>query len=301
MLASPPRPVVLVIALAALGAGPGALAAQQPPSTDIYLAPLTVRGTRVELGTPVNVTRRQGYDNQPRFSRDGGTLYFTSVRGAAGSQADIWRLDLASGEAAPFTETPESEYSPTVTPDGRALSVVRVERDSAQRLWRFPLDGGRPTLVLEHIKPVGYHAWLDAHILALFVLGDPNTLQLADTRTGRADTVARGVGRTLAQVPGKRALGLVQKRGPHDWWLASLFPATRTVTPLVKLPDGVEDFAWLPDGSAIVGQGSRLLRWRSGGQWEEVADLGSSGVESITRIAVSPMGDRIAVVGADSR
>ena len=53
-------------------------AAQGPPGTDIWLADLTLRDGRVSLGTPVNVTARAGYDNQPvlfgqfdRFTRTG--------------------------------------------------------------------------------------------------------------------------------------------------------------------------------------------------------------------------------------
>src|SRR5688572_11503459 len=42
-----------------------ALAAQGPPATDIYLAELRARGGRLEIGTPLNATRRSGYDNQP--------------------------------------------------------------------------------------------------------------------------------------------------------------------------------------------------------------------------------------------
>ena len=44
--------------------------------------------------------------------------------------------------------------------------------------------------MLADVKPVGYHAWADDHTLALFVLGQPATLQLADTRTGKAESPA---------------------------------------------------------------------------------------------------------------
>ena len=38
--------------------------------TDIYLVDLT-RDDNVRFGTPVNVTNRAGYDNQPSFTPDG--------------------------------------------------------------------------------------------------------------------------------------------------------------------------------------------------------------------------------------
>src|SRR5438067_362841 len=143
-----PRSVLLI----ALASASSPSVQQVAPSTDIFVAPLVVRGDRVEVGTPVNVTRRFGYDNQPAFSPDGRRLYYTSVRDSAPapSQADIWQYDFASQRSTRVTATSESEYSATPTPDGHAISVVRVERDSTQRLWRFPLDAsgavsGAPT------------------------------------------------------------------------------------------------------------------------------------------------------------
>jgi hypothetical protein len=108
---------------------------------------------------------------------------FTSVRG--GTQSDIYRYDIVGGTVTQVTNTPESEYSPIVTPAG-ALSVVRVEldKDRTQRLWQFTADGSDPHVVLDAIKPVGYHAWVDDHTLVLFVLGQPPTLQVVDTKTG---------------------------------------------------------------------------------------------------------------------
>jgi len=64
------------------------------------------------------------------------------------------------------------------------------------------------------------------------------------------------------------------------------------------LPAGVEDYAWLPDGSMLCGRESRLLRWsgKAGDEWREIADLGTAGVKGITRLAVNARGDRIAFV-----
>ena len=44
-------------------------AAQAPrPDTEIFLAPLTARDGRIEVGAPVNITGNPGYDNQPFFT-----------------------------------------------------------------------------------------------------------------------------------------------------------------------------------------------------------------------------------------
>lgn len=272
-------------------------ASAQAPAPDIFLAPLTVRDGRLTAGAARNLTAREGYDNQPSWSPDGRSIFLTSVR--EDQQADIYRLDVTTGATSRVTTTaPESEYSATAIANGTAISVIRVERDSTQRLWRFPLTGAAPSVILERVKPVGYHAWADSVTLALFVLGSPNTLQLADTRTGRSDTIVTNIGRSLHRVPGQRRISFVHKVSAEEWWIVLLDPTTRAMERLVRLPPRVEDTAWTPDGVVIVGEGSVLKAFdpRRGGTWETIGDLSGSGVSGITRLAVSPRGDGIAIV-----
>jgi len=289
-----------------------AVRAQQPASSrpttqpaptppDIYLATVALDRGTPKVGAPMNITDRAGYDNQPSFTWDQSGIFFTSVREDA--QADIYRYDIATKSTTRVTSTaPESEYSATAIDSGRAISVVRVERDSTQRLWRFPIGGGAPTVILERVRPVGYHAWADGHTLALFVLGSPNTLQLADTRTGVADTITTGIGRSLHRIPGSRRISFVRKVSPTEWWIEALDPASRATARLTQLPEGVEDYAWFPGGSIVCGRDSKLLWWsgKQGEGWKEIADLASGGVKGITRLAVSTRGDRIAIT-ADGR
>jgi hypothetical protein len=267
-----------------------------PPAPDVYLAPLEIARGIVAVGTPLNITDRVGYDNQPAFSSDGSGIFFTSVR--ADAQADIYRYDIDTKATRRITATaPESEYSATSIDGGRAISVIRVERDSAQRLWRFPLDGAAPSVILERIRPVGYHAWADDRTLVLFVLGSPNSLQVADVTRGTGDTITTGIGRSLHRIPGSTRVSFVRKVSPAEWWIESLDAKGRTTVRLVRLPEGIEDYAWLPDGSIICGNGSRLLRWTSSsGEWQQIADFGSARIGGITRIAVSPRADRVAFV-----
>src|SRR2546426_10698678 len=143
-------------------------AAAAPPATDIYVASLRVVDGRVQVGTPVNVTARPGYDNQPFFLPDGGAFLYTSIR--ADSQADIYRYDLRTATSVRLTATRESEYSPTPLPDGSGFSAVRVEADSPQRLWAVDWDRAPPRLVLDSLKPVRSHAWGAPHTVALCAL-----------------------------------------------------------------------------------------------------------------------------------
>jgi Tol biopolymer transport system component len=271
------------------------LAGAQTTNEDIFLVSLSRAGGKLTATAARNLTSRPGYDNQPSWSRDGNTLYFT-VRDDF--QTDIYGIEPATGKLSRITLTsPESEYSATMMPAGDAISVIRVERDSAQRLWSVPLNGSAGVPIFENIKPVGYHTWANDTLLALFVLGSPNTLQLANTRTGRGDTIVTSIGRSLHTTP-EGQVSFVHKVSNEEWWLTLLDPKTKQTRRLVRMPPRVEDYSWTPDGAVLAGEGTVLKVWdpRRGGDWQVVGDLAPYGLTSITRLSVSPRGDVVAVV-----
>jgi Tol biopolymer transport system component len=287
------RRILAAVALLTLTTG---TARGQAPDADIFLVNLSRTGGKLAVTGARNLTNRPGYDNQPNWSRDGSSLFFTSVR--EGEQADIYRLNPATGEATRVTLTsPESEYSATPMPRKNAISVIRVERDSTQRLWSVSLEGAPDAVVLERIKPVGYHTWANDTLLALFVLGSPNTLQLASTTTGRGDTIITSIGRSLHTTRDGQ-VSFVHKVSNEEWWLMLLDPKTRQTRRLVRMPRRVEDYSWTPDGLVLAGEGSVLKVFdpRSGGDWQVVGDLAQFGMAGITRLSVSPRGDAVAVV-----
>lgn len=268
-----------------------------PPATEIYVAPIEPSTDgNVRIGAPENISKNPGYDNQPLFLPDGTALLFTSMRD--GKQTDIYQYSLASRVLTALTATTESEYSPKPTPDGR-FSVIRVESDGSQRLWAFPLKGGAPALLLPDVKPVGYHAWADDNTVVLFVLGNPPTLRIADVKTGKADTIGERPGRCLWKTPGG-TISFVQKGvAKEPWWIVELDVRTRKMTTVTETLEGREDYAWLPDGRLLMASGSKVFIWGKDNRvqvWQEIADLASSGLANITRLAVSSDGKRLALV-----
>lgn len=275
-----------------------AASARAQGGTDIWVASFEELGSRITVGRPRNLTDRAGYDNQPAFTADGDALLYTSIR--ADAQADIWQAGLTGGAPERLTTTTQSEYSATPMPDGVHYSVIRVEADSTQRLWKFPLDGsGPPSLVLRALRPVGYHVWVGDHTLGTFVLGSPNALVLVDARTERADTLARDIGRALVRVPGRDAFTF-QQLGADSVWVNEVDVRSKSMRRVAPLPPGADYHIWTPSGQLVTAVGTRLLL-RVDGRWDVLADFAELGVRGISRLALSARGDRIAFVAEDRR
>lgn len=280
--------------------------AQPPSATDIYLVSFA------DLDGPgpvslIQLTKRAGYDNQPFFTPDSKALLYTAI--LEDFQADIFRVDIETRKEERLTKTPESEFSPTPLSDGSGFSVVRVEADTAQRLWKFPYGKGEPRLLLENVKGVGYHAWADTNKLLLFMLGDPYLLVFANTETGDTTVVAENIGRSLMTIPlsplsptpniTQRDVSFLHIQGSSRT-IKSIDPTSRRVASLAIAPDGSEDFAWTPDHRLLTAQGRVLSEWNPREKhWETLAVLGSQVPGKITRLAVSPDGKWLALVAEE--
>ncbi len=275
--------------------------AAPPPATDIYELYFDGGIDNLERAKPRAVSVELGYDNQPAFTADHAAILFTANRD--GKQTDIYEFNRGTQRVRQLTKTPEGEYSATLPTDAGAaaksgFTVIRVEADGTQRLWRFDRDGSNPRLVLTDIKPVGYHAWIDADQIALFVLGQPATLQHARVSTGKAKVIASGIGRSLHRIPNTQSVSFVHREGPDEVWVKEFNPATGAVTPLVRVPGKDErDVAWLADGTLLMSSGATISAWKRGAEgWREVFDASAHKLGAVTRMAAALDRKSLAIV-----
>lgn len=274
-----------------------------PAPFDIYLVPLNGGLASMKSATLVPLATQPGYDNQPYFTPDGNRVLFAANRD--GKQTDVYMFTRADRRVVQLTATPTNENSPTPLPDGSGFSVVMSEMDKTQRLWKFDNAGRNPQLILRDIKPVGYHVWVDTDRVVLFVLGPPATLQIASVKTGTAETVASDVGRSLHRIPGTALISFVHHDASGEYWVKQFDLATKKIDPIVKAVDGSSDrdMAWMPDGKTILmSSGTKIYSWSRGATgrpWTEVFDAAAAGLGAVTRLAVAPKGDAVAMVVAE--
>lgn len=285
------------VGCASAPAAPGA------PATDLHLARIVAGPDGPVIERPQAVTDRPLYDNQPAFSADGRTLYYTEM---SDGQTDVVAFRPATGERRYVARTAESEYSPTPIPGEDAVSVVRVEADGRQRLWRLPEGGGAAEPLVPEIEGVGYHAWADdGRALLLFLLGEPTTLELVEVDSGARRRLAENPGRSLETLPDGRVAYLVPAPGGEGAepvagtiWAVGVGGEPAALAP--ALP-GSQDFAVGPDGALWMASGTRIHHRPPGAsEWREVADVAAWGLGAVSRLAVDRRGERLALVAERS-
>jgi hypothetical protein len=162
-----------------------------------------------------------------------------------------------------------------------------------QSLWQFDLSGVNGKLAYQHKGKIGYHVWIDATHVGIFVLGaagQPNTLQIADIATGSTETIATGIGRSLLLRPGTNQMSFVVKTSGQPSIVKVMDVRTHAVSDLVEAIKDAEDCAWDPEtGRLLMAKDSKIFGWLPDAKgWAELGDLASSGVKNITRLAVNP-------------
>ena len=276
-----------------LGFGIFSISFAQLPATNLYYFKMNqVTDSLFIFSQPKFLTafNQQGYNNQPKFINN-EEIYFTVKSPETGDQTDIYSLNFSTHTKTRITATTESEYSPSPIPNSQEFSCVRVESDAnqTQRLWRFPMDrsnSGRP--VLYNVKDVGYHFWLDQNTLALFIVGRPHYLSIAYLDTKSTSLIMSNIGRCFQQLPNGN-LAFVHKISDNFWQIRELDVRSKKTTTIITTLRGSEDFVILPDGTFLMGKGSKLYKFNKAidSKWLEIADFKYYHIDNISRLTVS--------------
>jgi len=276
-------------------------------STDIYQVELTPQADREQpgdrppgltLGQPINLTDREGFDNQPAFLFDGSGILYSS---GEGFDINVWVHTFEDGVRRQLTHSFEREYSPAPIPGLDAFSAVRVEEWGEQRLWSFDADGNGPELLCEWVDRVGYYTWVDTKLVALSILDEdePSELRLADPTIGwvERDPTAIDIGRSIHFVPTRNSVSFLEHDRDGET-ISELDLLTRETRRIVNNPQGSLDHAWGPDGALFATTGSSILRFvpDTDTDWVEIANYEGQPFHKLSRLAISPGGDRLVFV-----
>ena len=263
------------------------------PATEVYLFDFIQNDSIFTVKNPVNISKNIGYDNQPSFLNDGTGVLFASTRF---DQTDIVLYNLENETKAWLTNTLGSEYSPIQTPNKKYFTAILLEKDGTQLLWQYPFNRKKSKILLENLK-VGYHTWFDKKMIVSFVLGDPPTLEVSNLKFKIKYPIDKNIGRSIHKIPGTELISFISnEHGEPE--IYSINPINSDKKFIIDPLVGSQDMAWTPDGTIIMGKEDKLYKLKPGTDttWIEFASLKGFELNGITRLAVSPLGNKIAIV-----
>jgi eukaryotic-like serine/threonine-protein kinase len=231
---------------------------------------------QVSGGEPVRLTNDAIEESDLAFAPDGESIYFSRLeQGASQGASSIWQVGTLGGQA---RKVIVNGHSPALSPDGRTLAYMVLERPAIETLVVSALDGSEKRTLARDVPsfPRVRPAWApDGHRIAYVRAGlfAPANLFIVDTRDGREHQVTQfaRAGQTLgspAWLPDNRHL------------VVSYAPYSRTQSPadlaVVDAEDGSisrltttisESFTYpslSADGSRLIATGGTLFRevWR---------------------------------------
>ncbi|MGI9530451.1 hypothetical protein [Lutimonas sp.] len=273
------------------------LYAQEP--SEIYVFDLVENDSLILLNNPVNVSNNDGYDNQPAFSEDGLSLFFTSERDG---QTDVAKYNFQEGYRSWVTNTPDSEYSPTSYPGKKKyFTCVRLNQDGSQYLYKYAYKNKEPLVLIPNLK-VGYYLWINEKTLATFVIDDIETLQVSNFKFKIRYPIAKNIGRSLQNIPtssssfsNKMSYISLEHGSPEIY---AIDPSNSEQVYITDPLPNSQDLAWSLKGKIIMGNETGIFQFTPGEskEWIPVKIETDIPMTDFSRLAVSPDGKKLAVV-----
>lgn len=268
------------------------------PHTDIFLFELTQNEGRFEIKNPKNATNRKGYDNQPYFTKDSQSFLFSR---ADDYQTDVYEYFLTSGDIRAVTQSDATEFSPTPSPDNTKIAFVSDRNGGVWFGERETINTPRWTLKgSDNREPIGYFAWNHGTGDFFYWSRYGFSMALVNTNSDSYHFVSGNTPPSTPHIiPGTNNFSFVHRQMNEQVWIKSLDPTTKAIKPIVPVMGPNYNYTWSPDGQILMIQNAVLFQFQPGKskQWEKVADLTTFNIANANRLAVSPNGKYLAVVG----
>lgn len=274
----------------------------QLPNTDLWLFKIKNEKGKLSLQKGENITKREGYDNQPSFSEDGKSIYYVSIR--EDKQADIYIYNISNRKIVQHTKTSQSEYSPTLSPDKKYLMCVTVLQDSSQVILPVPLKEGASGMhttdqiqknIFSKYDSAGYFAYLNIDTVLYYKLTQPHSL--------RAFSISNGTDVFLGYHPvrGFRSINRTEFIfGIKDSAQVTFYKYNTLLSKaqiFCKYNSLSEDVVWHPELGLLKSEGGSILTYNDKeNTWQQLFDFSSFGIKKITRFAFDRFTKQITIV-----
>lgn len=264
----------------------------QFPNTEIWLFEIKTSNMGTSLLSPTNISNRDGYDNQPSFSKATKKIYYVSVKGDG--QADIFSYDIRSKKTHQVTNTPISEYSPVENENATLLNAVVVEKDSAQRIHGInPLNGIHEKVI--DLDSVGYYTFLNKDTVIYYKLTEPHSLHYYSLKSNESKFLGYLPIRGFKAIDRHSLIYGLKDSSKVTYYIYDF--VLQKANWYCEYPSLNEDVFWHEKLGLLKSEGTKLMRFDSVKKtWIILYDLSSYGFHKITRFAIDPKQNYLIVV-----
>lgn len=262
--------------------------AAQLPNTALYQVDLIKKSSGLSISSVKYLSdfNQSGYNNQVSFISADEIMFTSNAKDQ--DITDLYVANTRTLNLERLTANGLSEYTPNIMPGRDFYSCVRVEKDlKTQLLWVYPKDlsniGFSP---IPDITNVGYYAWLDTELVALFLVGTPHELVVVNVNNGEQNKIIDKIGRCI-KVNEMGEILFVHKLSDEQWFIKSYDLSTQKMSVICQTIPGSEDFELAPNGNIFMAAKAKIYEYNPSltRSWSEILDFTSYDINDINRIA----------------
>ena len=268
---------------------------------EIHLIDIDIINNKIDvLGSKI-ISSKIGYNNQPSFINNYQLLFSTERNG----QNDIVQYDINNGtdDFKFITSTDGSEYSPFYYKKNK-ITAVNLKKDGSQYLYIYDLKKQSFKIPFKD-KIVGYYNYsknMKNTIVSSILENNELVLYSTDLKTKDHIFIDNNTGRSIHKIPnkfGRDELSYISKKD-SIWKIKSVNLKDYKTRVITNTLDNNEDICWLKDGSILTSKGNKLYKFnpKNEQRWIELCSLSKYGIINISRIAINPNNDKLALVNS---
>ena len=268
--------------------------------SEIFLLDIKFKQDKIEISNVKKISNNKGYNNQPIFVSNDKIL-FTSERNL---QNDIVQYDSSDNSLKYLTNTLTSEYSP-IRYKKNKVTAVSLDEKGEQYLRIYNIKDNTFKIPFTD-KIVGYYNYskkIRNLIISSVLENNQLVLYTSNLKTKEHTYIDNNTGRSIHNIPknkfGEEKISYISKKD-SIWNINYVDLSSYNTKTITTTLNNNEDICWFKDGSILTSYKNNLYIFNSklSKDWKLLCSLEEYGITNISRIAINPDNDKLALVNS---
>lgn len=268
--------------------------------SEIFLLDIKFKQDKIEISNVKKISNNKGYNNQPIFVSNDKIL-FTSERNL---QNDIVQYDSSENSLKYLTNTLTSEYSP-IRYKKNKVTAVSLDEKGEQYLRIYNIKDNTFKIPFTD-KIVGYYNYskkIRNLIISSVLENNQLVLYTSNLKTKEHTYIDNNTGRSIHNIPknkfGEEKISYISKKD-SIWNINYVDLSSYNTKTITTTLNNNEDICWFKDGTILTSYKNNLYIFNSklSKDWKLLCSLEEYGITNISRIAINPDNDKLALVNS---